>query len=129
MKEDTKSKEVKAMTFKRMLKDPSLEPFHELLLFIKDKPNKDIFPQKYEMGMMDATVSTLIQLFEKNPKISLKMALSGVIKTLPNDITDTLLSKVIQKVFDTLPILQAQAQQKQQTRVIAQPQKEDLVAA
>ena len=129
MKENTKSKEEKAMTLKQMLKDPSLEPFHELLLFIKDKPNKDIFPKKYEMGMMDATVSTLLQLFEKNPRISLKMALSGVIKTLPNDITDTLLSKVVQKVFDTLPILQAQAQQKQQIRVISQTQKEDLVAA
>ena len=129
MKENTKNKEEKAMTLKQMLKDPSLEPFHELLLFIKDKPNKDIFPKKYEMGMMDATVSTLLQLFEKNPRISLKMALSGVIKTLPNDITDTLLSKVVQKVFDTLPILQAQAQQKQQIRAIAQAQKEDLVAA
>ena len=129
MKENTKNKEEKAMTLKQMLKDPSLEHFHELLLFIKDKPNKDIFPKQYEMGFLDAVVSTLVELFEKNPKISLKMALSGVIKTLPNDITDTLLSKVVQKVFDTLPILQAQAQQKQQIRAIAQTQKEDLVAA
>ena len=125
----TKDKDHKTTTFKQALKDPSFAYLHEALLLIKDKPNKDIFPKQYEMGLLDAVVSTLVQLFEKNPKISLKMALSGVIKTLPNDITDTLLSKVIQKVFDTLPILQAQAQQKQQTRVIAQPQKEDLVAA
>ena len=124
-----KDKDHKTTTFKQALKDPSFAYLHEALLLIKDKPNKDIFPKQYEMGLLDAVVSTLVQLFEKNPKISLKMALSGVIKTLPNDITDTLLSKVIQKVFDTLPILQAQAQQKQQTRVIAQPQKEDLVAA
>ena len=125
----SKGKKSKELTVGEALQDPSFEPFYELLLFIKDKPNKDIFPKKYEMGMMDATVSTLIQLFEKNPKISLKMALTGVIKTLPNDITDTLLSKVVQKVFDTLPILQAQAQQKQQIRATAQAQKEDLVAA
>ena len=125
----SKGKKSKELTVEEALQDPSFEPFYELLLFIKDKPNKDIFPKKYEMGMMDATVSTLIQLFEKNPKISLKMALTGVIKTLPNDITDTLLSKVVQKVFDTLPILQAQAQQKQQIRATAQAQKEDLVAA
>ena len=124
-----KGKKSKDLTVEEALQDPSFEPFYELLLFIKDKPNKDIFPKKYEMGMMDATVSTLIQLFEKNPKISLKMALTGVIKTLPNDITDTLLSKVVQKVFDTLPILQAQAQQKQQIRATAQLQKEDLVEA
>ena len=124
-----KDKDHKTTTFKQALKDPAFAYLHEALLLIKDKPNKDIFPKQYEMGLLDAVVSTLVQLFEKNPKISLKMALSGVIKTLPNDITDTLLSKVIQKVFDTLPILQAQAQQKQQTRVIAQPQKEDLVAA
>ena len=129
MKENTKSKEEKAMTLKQMLKDPSLEPFHELLLFIKDKPNKDIFPKKYEMGMMDAAVGTLVELFNKNPKITLKMALTGVIKNLPNDITDILLSKVVQKVFETLPILQAQAQQKQQIAPLLQPQKQDLVAA
>ena len=124
-----KSKKSKDLTVEEALQDPSFEPFYELLLFIKDKPNKDIFPKKYEMGMIDATVSTLVQLFEKNPKISLKMALSGVIKTLPNDITDTLLSKVVQKVFETLPILQAQAQQKQQIAPLLQPQKENLVAA
>ena len=124
-----KGKKSKDLTVEEALQDPSFEPFYELLLFIKDKPNKDIFPKKYEMGMMDATVSTLVQLFEKNPRISLKMALSGVIKTLPNDITDSLLSKVVQKIFDTLPILQAQAQQKQQIRATAQLQKEDLVEA
>ena len=129
MKEDTKSKEGKAMTFKQMLKDPSLEPFHEALRLVKDKPNKDIFPKKYEMGLMDAAVGTLVELFDKNPKISLKMALTGVIKNLPNDITDTLLSKAVQKVFETLPILQEQAQQKQQIAPLLQPQKQDLVAA
>ena len=124
-----KDKDHKTTTFKQALKDPAFAYLHEALLLIKDKPNKDIFPKQYEMGLLDAVVGTLVELFEKNPKISLKMALTGVIKTLPNDITDTLLSKVVQKVFDTLPILQAQAQQKQQIRAIAQAQKEDLVAA
>ena len=124
-----KDKDHKTTTFKQALKDPAFAYLHEALLLIKDKPNKDIFPKQYEMGLLDAVVSTLVQLFEKNPKISLKMALTGVVKTLPNDITDTLLSKVVQKVFDTLPILQAQAQQKQQIGVTAQPRKEDLVAA
>ena len=123
-----KDKDHKTTTFKQALKDPAFAYLHQALLLIKDKPNKDIFPKQYEMGLLDAVVSTLVELFEKNPKISLKMALSGVIKTLPNDITHTLLSKVVQKVFDTLPILQAQAQQKQQVRAIAQTQKEDLVA-
>ena len=32
------------MTAEAVLQDAALDHFHEAILFIKDKPNKDIFP-------------------------------------------------------------------------------------
>lgn len=129
MKKDENSKAVKPLTYRQMLKDPSLAPWREALLIIENKPNKDIFPKKYEMCMIDAATMTLVELIDKNPKISLKMALIGVIKSLPKDITDTLLAKVTQHVFEKWPVFMASVQKEPQIVTPLPIQKQDLVEA
>ena len=93
-------KKTKSMTFEEALKNPSLAHFHDAIRFVKDKPNKDIFPQKYEEGVISVALETVFELFEENPKVSLKKVLRLVIKHLPKDITPLLMSKVIQKAIE-----------------------------
>ena len=126
MKKDTSSK---AMTFNQMLKDPSLEPWHEALRIIKNKPSKDIFPKKYEMGIIDVAMETMAELLDKNPNLSFKKALTGAIKNLPRDITDALFSKVLQKAIEEWAELSASAQLNNQILTPVYAQEEDLVMA
>ena len=124
-----KNKEPKEMTLEEALLDPSFAPFHELIRAVKDKPNKDIFPKKYEMCVIDAAMVTMVALVDNNPNISFRKALKGVIKNLPKDITDVLFTKVIKQALEEWPERLAAAQPINQVQIPEHSTQQALVMA
>ena len=119
MKKDNKNKGSRTMTAEEILNDPSLAHFHEAVRFMQRTPSKDIFPKKYEEGVIDVALETVFELFEENSKVSLKKVLRLVIKHLPKDITPLLMSKVIQKAIEEWTDLVEEAQKESPMLVAA----------
>jgi hypothetical protein len=94
-----KGTEHKTVTFDEALKDPSLAHFHEAIEFVKEKSGKELFPKKYELGVMDSVLETVVELFDERPNMPLKSALTSVFQDLPDDLSTTLLLKVTNKVI------------------------------
>ncbi|MDZ7879798.1 MAG: hypothetical protein U5L45_19120 [Saprospiraceae bacterium] len=90
----------KTMTAAQVLRDPSLAHFHDMIRDFQNSPSKDIFPQKYEAGVIDAAMDHLFEIFEKQPKMSFKALLRRIIAQLPDDITPTLLFKVLHQAHE-----------------------------
>ena len=110
MKNNKNNEGVIRLTEDEILNDPSLAHFHEAVRFMQRTPSKDIFPKKYEAGVITAALDNLHELFEENPNKSLRKILKDVIGRLPNDITPLLLSKVIQNVLEEWENLLAESQ-------------------
>lgn len=94
-----KGTEHKTVTFDEALKDPSLAHFHEAIQFVKDKSGQELFPKKYELGVMDSALETVVELFEKRPNMPLKSVLTSVFQDLPDDLSATFILKITNKVI------------------------------
>jgi hypothetical protein len=93
MKNDTLNS---AKSFEEVLQDPSLSRFHELINYLYNMPNKDVFPKKYEASIQNLVNQKVQTLFVENPSMPLKLVLSLVIEYLLEDLTPKLLLKMTQ---------------------------------
>ena len=89
----------KTVTFEEALKDPSLAHFHEAILFVKDKSGKELFPEKYELGVIDAALESVVELLDKKPYMPLKSVLTYIIQDLPDDLSAALILKITNNVI------------------------------
>lgn len=87
------------MTFDEALKDSSLAHLHKAILFVKDKSGKELFPKKYESGVIDAALETVVELFEKDPNMLLKSVVTTVFEGIPGDLSAALILKITNKVI------------------------------
>ena len=113
------NKNRKRMTEEEVLQDPSLSHFHEAIRFLKDKPNKDIFPKQYETAIIDVSMQRLTEHFEKQPNVSFKTLLARVLTQLPADVTPLLLSKVVKEATEVWEELVTSTQKENQTLTAA----------
>ena len=91
-----KTKEEKKITFEEALEMPEYAHFHEVILYLKKTPNKEIFPKKYEMSIQGLTTRKVQSLFDENPHLPLKNVLALVMDYLPDDLSAKLLLKMTQ---------------------------------
>ena len=74
-------KEIKknpSMTYEEVLQNPSLIHFHEAIHLLQNRSHNDIFPQHYELSMLDVAETHVVKLWRKNPEMSLKMVVTKV---------------------------------------------------
>lgn len=82
------------MTFDEALQLPEYAHCHELIHYLENTPNKDIFPRKYEMSIEGIASRKLSILFNENPTMNLKSVIATVVEALPNDLSPKLLLKI-----------------------------------
>ena len=82
------------MTFEEALQTPELGHCHDLIHYLQNTDNKDIFPRKYEMSIEGIASRMLSVLFKESPSMPLKSVIATVIEALPNDLSPKLLLKM-----------------------------------
>lgn len=88
------TKKYEPMTFEEALQTPELAHCHELIHYLQNTSNRDIFPRKYEMSIEGIASRKLAVLFNESPTMPLKSVIATVIEALPNDLSPKLLLKM-----------------------------------
>jgi hypothetical protein len=91
MKNDTLNSE---KSFEEVLQDPSLSRFHELVNYLNNTPNKDVFPKKYEASIQNLVNQKVQTLFVEYPHLPSEFMLSRLTRYLPEDLSPKLLLKM-----------------------------------
>jgi hypothetical protein len=91
MKNDTLNS---AKSFEEVLQNPSLSRFHELINYLDNTPNKDIFPKKYEASIQNLVNHRVKMLFVEYPHMPSEFMLSRLTRYLPKDLSPKLLLKM-----------------------------------
>lgn len=89
----------KSMTFEEALQDSSLAHIHEAIRFLEKTPNKDVFPKKHELSMIDLSVENAKEFFVKNPKMALKTVISTIISSFDDDLSANLILKMTKSII------------------------------
>ncbi len=84
----------KPISFDDGLKMPEYAHLHEVIHYLENTPDSEIFPRKYEMGMEHIASKKIKSLFKEDPSIALKNVISAVYERLPNSISAELLLKI-----------------------------------
>jgi hypothetical protein len=89
----------KSMTFEEALNDSSLAHVHEAIRFLEKTPNKDVFPKKYELSMIDLAIENAIELLMKKPDMPLKTLISTIISSFDDDLSADLILKMTKNII------------------------------
>jgi hypothetical protein len=104
-------KEIKknpSMTYGEVLQNPSLAHFHEAIHLLQNRSHTDIFPKQYESAMMGVAEGYVVKLFQEVPNLTLKTAITKVIAHLPNDLSDSLITKIKNAIVEKWTQLSAE---------------------
>ena len=84
----------KPISFDDALLMPEYAHLHEVIRYLENTPDSEIFSRKYEMGMEHIASKKINSLFKEDSSIALKNVVSAVLERLPNNISAELLLKI-----------------------------------
>jgi hypothetical protein len=108
-----------SITFEEALQDPKFAHFHDAIRSVQNRPNKDIFPKKHELSVTNVAVYDAVRIFNENPFTPLKIVVTTIINSFPDDISAELIVKMTKKIIAKWESLSATLHQNNETLIAA----------
>ena len=102
----------KKMVAEKIKKEPALDDFDAFFRKAASTPDSQLIPKKHAMVLSTYTIVETRNLFDKKPKMPIKMVLITILKPLTNDIPPALLLKLTENIINVWTGLTTEAQQK-----------------
>jgi methyltransferase-like protein len=90
----------KFKTVEDILDDPSWANHHDAIRYALNTPFSQLFPKKHELTLMHIVENDTQELFNENPKMSIKKVIMIIFEDLTDDIPAPLMLKLTKRIIE-----------------------------